>query len=100
MGYTITFKKNIILNSNEVQLPSHIQSIMPESDSIIISKTYLELSGWDVAEAFDSYRREGSSEIAVDDLKQFLQDVNPELIDSKLEDESQPWTFFSYFESY
>ena len=101
MSYSLFIKKNIILNSSEVQLPAHIQAVMPDSDSITISKTFVELCGYDVAEAFDAYRPDGFNEINIDDLKEFLGQVEPEFAeDPLLENESSDWVFFTYFESY
>ena len=108
MGYSITISKNIILDSSEVQLNTQLNSILgDESETITISKNIYDLSGWNVAEIFDSFRPDANNEISKDSLIEFLMElaasdedysdiVNHELLD----DTKRDWIFFTYSESY
>jgi len=105
--YQITIKKNIIIDSSEVQLSSEVNNILCDlSDSITLSKTIFSLGGWDVAEAFDSYRPDGTDEIDRDSLFEFitgLQDTLSLPDDVKndiLDDTKRDWIFFTVHESY
>ena len=107
MGYDLTIKKNIILDSSQVQLSSEVNDILCDlSDSITVSKVIFHLSGWDLAEAFDAYRPEGTDEISKDCLFDFITSIQDELSlpeDVKsviLDDTKHDWIFFSFFESY
>ena len=106
MGYQLTIKKNIILNSSDVQLSSEVNNILCDlSDSITVSKTIFNLSGWDVAESFDSYRPDGD-EINKDSLFEFITGLEdfknlPDFVVTKiLDDTKHDWIFFTFFESY
>lgn len=101
MSYSIYINKNIILDSNQVNLPESIQSVMPDSDSITISKTFCCLNGYDVAEAFEPFRKLETDEISLEELIEFLTIVDPDLVNNPLlENTSNDSVFFSYFESY
>lgn len=107
MGYQLTIKKNIILDSSKVQLSSEVNDILCDlSDSITLSKTIFDLGGWDVAESFNDYRPDGTDEISKESLSEFLSTIQDELslTDEEksiiLDDTKHDWIFFSFFESY
>lgn len=107
MGYSLTIKKNIILNSSDVQVSSEINNILCDlSDSITVSKSIFSLDGWDVAEAFDSFRPDGTDEIDQESLFEFITGLQDELSLTDevkcniLDNTKQDWIFFTFFESY
>lgn len=105
MGYSLYIKKNITLDSKDVQVKPEFDALLGNSNSITLSKVIFDLDGWDVCETFDSYRPEGN-EIRLKDLREFLEDyfegafTSPILEDVGVDSHRLKNTFYTYFESY
>jgi len=98
MGYQIIIKKNIILNSSEVQLSSEVNKILCDlSDTVTVSKTVFSLDGWNIAEEFDSYRPGGTNEISRESLIDFIAAIQDQL---SLSDDIKNQIYFTFYESY